>query len=150
MKRVHATCVALPDGANGWRGVLLRGPPGAGKSDLALRLIDSGACLVADDQTELHVVGSVLEARPPATLAGRLEVRGLGIVEVPSFGSVRVCLVCDLVSPDDVSRMPEREVENLAGVDIARMRLAPFEVSAAAKVRLGVDAAARDIVQACE
>jgi HPr kinase/phosphorylase len=150
MNRVHATCVALPDGMDGWRGVLLRGPSGAGKSDLALRLIDAGARLVADDQTELSAVAGALEARAPAALSGLLEVRGLGIVEVAALGSVRVCLVCDLVAPGEVARMPEREFEKLDGVTVARMRVAPFESSAAAKVRLGADAAARDIVGLCE
>ena len=77
---VHATCVALRAGRS-WRGVLLRGPSGAGKSDLALRLVEGGGRLVADDQTALVPQGSGLVASPPGTLAGLLEVRGVGIVD---------------------------------------------------------------------
>ena len=82
-KLLHATCVAL-DGRDGPLGVLLRGPSGAGKSDLALRLIDRGARLVADDQCEVKVedgaAGSRWIARAPAAIVGVLEVRGLGLM----------------------------------------------------------------------
>ena len=81
--RLHASCAA-----RGADGVLLVGPPGAGKSDLLLRLIDRGFVLVADDQVE--VAG--LQASPPARLAGLLEVRGLGIVRLAHLGSVGLVL----------------------------------------------------------
>ena len=77
-KQVHATCVSLY-GA----GLIIRGPSGAGKSDLALRLIDRGARLVADDRVDLLVSDNGVIARAPETLAGLLEVRGLGILRVP-------------------------------------------------------------------
>ena len=83
---VHATCVALRPpaklSAGAWRAVLLRGPSGAGKSDLALRLIEAGGRLVADDQTRIVRYGEVLIASAPAALAGLLEVRGVGIVKL--------------------------------------------------------------------
>src|SRR5689334_113133 len=82
MIRVHGTSVAL-----GGDGILLRGPSGSGKSDLALRLIDGGARLVSDDQTELRVFGEELRMTAPASIAGRLEVRGIGILHVPSAAS---------------------------------------------------------------
>ncbi len=82
MIRVHGTSVAL-----GGDGILLRGPSGSGKSDLALRLIADGARLVADDQTELRGVGETLEMAAPAAIAGRLEVRGVGILRVPAVPS---------------------------------------------------------------
>ena len=88
MLLAHATTV-LVDGT----GVLLRGPSGSGKSDLALRLIDGGARLVADDQTALAVENGVLVAHPPRSIAGRLEVRGLGIVTVPWAPSAPIGLV---------------------------------------------------------
>ena len=78
---LHATAVAI-DG----RAVLLRGPSGSGKSDLALRLIDAGARLVADDQSELSRRGDVLMVRAPATIAGLIEVRGLGILRLDALG----------------------------------------------------------------
>src|SRR5262249_17365812 len=71
-KRVHATCVALRIGRS-WQGVLLRGPSGAGKSDFALRLIEGGARLVADDQTELVRKGSKVIASAPTRIAGLIE-----------------------------------------------------------------------------
>ncbi|HJZ14329.1 MAG TPA: hypothetical protein VJ251_02575, partial [Stellaceae bacterium] len=74
---VHATAIAI-DG----RAVLLRGPSGAGKSDLALRLIDGGARLVADDQAELRRAGERVMVRAPAEIAGLIEVRGIGILQV--------------------------------------------------------------------
>src|SRR3546814_14236208 len=84
MQTVHATTVAL-DGT----GVLLRGPAGSGKSDLALRLIDQGARLVADDRTALALEGGRIIARAPETIAGRTEVRGLEIGR--ASGRARVC-----------------------------------------------------------
>src|SRR5690606_18170052 len=76
MLLIHATCVVI-----GEIGVILRGPSGSGKSDLALRLVDTGGLLVADDQVFLSVENGALVARAPPTISGKLEVRGLGIVE---------------------------------------------------------------------
>lgn len=130
---VHASCVDL-----GGAAVILRGPSGAGKSDLALRLIDGGGRLVADDQVQLHANGEVLMARAPETIRGRLEVRGVGILSVPSVPAARVALVVDLVAADGVERLPEPERTEIAGISLALLRLAPFEVSAAAKVRFAL------------
>lgn len=88
---VHASCVAL-----GAQGVLLLGPSAAGKSDLALRLIDSGATLVADDRTLLFAKNGTLHAKAPASIKGLLEIRGLGIVKMPVRASVRIALVVRL------------------------------------------------------
>ncbi|MDH3596185.1 MAG: HPr kinase/phosphatase C-terminal domain-containing protein [Rhodospirillales bacterium] len=140
---VHATCIAFvpEDGpaGSGWErpfGVLLRGPSGAGKSDLALRSIDRGWRLVADDQTELRPAGGRLSAASPGAIAGRMEVRGLGIVSVPSTPGATLCLVVDLVSPGLVERLPEPDFRKLLGVRLRRLALDPFEVSALAKLRL--------------
>lgn len=131
MIRVHATCVDF-----GHAAALLRGPAGAGKSDLALRLIDRGALLVADDQVELEARRGALWARPPAALAGKLEVRGYGVVEVPHVAKARVRLVVDLAGPEPIERMPEPAVCELEGVRLPLIRLNAFEASAAAKLRL--------------
>lgn len=141
MSLVHGTCVALAG-----RGILLRGPSGAGKSDLALRLIDGGAMLVADDQTRLERDGDTLLASPPATIAGLLEVRGLGLVRLPHLASSPLHLVVDLVPAAEVERLPEPDTLELLGLALRRLRLAPFEASAAAKVRLAVRASTRDIM----
>ena len=133
MVLVHASCVAL-DG----RGVLLRGAPGAGKSDLALRLIEDGAALVADDQVELTRAGAHLLAAPPARIAGLLEVRGIGIVRAEFVPQCAVRLVVDLAAPEAIERMPAPATVALCGQPIARAQLAPFEASAPAKVRLAL------------
>lgn len=138
---VHGTCVAIHG-----RGVLLRGPSGSGKSDLALRLIDGGAILVADDQTALDRDGEALIARPPATIAGLLEVRGLGLVRLPHLDGVALDLVVDLVAPSAVERLPEASALELLGSTLRHLLLAPFEASAAAKVRLAMGAPTRDIM----
>lgn len=117
-------------------GVLLLGPSGAGKSDLALRLIDSGAVLVADDQVVLERIEDVLEAGPPAALAGLLEVRGLGLVRLEYRMRVTVGLVVDLDTALKTERLPEFREELLLGLPIPSIALRAFEASAPAKVRL--------------
>ena len=134
---VHATCIAV-----GGQGVLLRGAPGAGKSDLALRLIEAGAVLVADDQVALTNAGEAPRAAPPARIAGMLEVRGIGIVRMDFLPQCPVRLVVDLVPPEAVERMPEAGTVDLCGHRIAHARLAPFEASAPVKVRLALSRAA--------
>ena len=137
MIRVHGTSVAL-----GGDGVLLRGPSGCGKSDLALRLIDGGARLIADDQTELRLSGRDVIASPPATIAGQLEVRGVGILRVPFVSRIPLRLVVDLVPPESVERMPEDEHAELLGRPVRRLALAAFEASTPAKIRLALRALA--------
>jgi len=129
---IHATCVRI-----GRHGVLLLGKSGAGKSDLALRLIGRGARLVADDRCDLSVVRNRLVARAPKTIAGLLEVRGLGIVAFPSTPSTAVALAVDLSAP--VERLPEprRYAPPLALRQSAQpplIALDAFEASAADKV----------------
>lgn len=137
--RLHATAVAL----NG-HGVLLRGPSGAGKSDLALRLIDAGAELIADDQTVVDAAGNAVLLSPPAALAGKLEVRGLPIATLPFRTGVPLVLVVDLVAPAAVPRLPPPVTAEIAGRSIAAVALTPFEASAPIKVRLAAAAAAGD------
>lgn len=143
---VHGTCVAF-----GRRAVLLRGSPGSGKSDLALRFIGlpgQGACeprLVADDQVWVTqgANGSLL-ASPPETIAGKIEVRGLGIVDVPFLAEAQLVLVCDLVSSKDVPRMPPEPLERtvIAGIPVPVLKLAPFELSAPLKLKMALFLAA--------
>lgn len=129
---IYGTCVALSG-----LGVLLRGPSGSGKSDLALRLIDGGARLVADDQIELTLdaAGRVM-ARAPKPLAGLLEVRGIGILPVDAVRASPVGLVVDLAADDRIERLPEVETCLLLDCPIRRVTLAPFHASTPAKVRL--------------
>ncbi len=135
---VHATCVALSDDRGDEIGILLLGPSGAGKSDLALRLIDEGARLVADDQTRLARREEELWAAAPETLAGRMEVRGLGIVDLPHLESVRVGAAFHLVEAPKIERLPEPETRIFLGISLPSLDLFPFEASACAKLRLAV------------
>ena len=139
---LHGTAVALRKG-RAWRAVLLRGASGSGKSDLALRLIDAGARLVADDRTELRRDGTRLIASPPATIAGRMEVRGVGIVPLAHVAECAVGLAVELVAPDRVERLPSAQSRAWLGVDLPLLALDPFEASAPAKIRLAVREASR-------
>lgn len=128
---VHASAVAIDGGA-----VLIRGPSGAGKSDLALRLIDAGAQLVADDQALLRRAGGRVWVTAPAAIKGLIEVRGLGILRIAALDEAPLALIVDLVAPASIERLPERESEEVLGYRVTRVALAPFEASAAAKLRL--------------
>jgi HPr kinase/phosphorylase len=130
---VHATAVALAG-----RAVLLRGAPGSGKSDLALRLIEEGADLVADDQTCICARGGALWATAPEPLKELMEVRGIGIVRLPSLADAPVALVVDLVGRPQVERLPEPEREVLLGIELPKIRLHAPEASAPAKLRLAL------------
>jgi len=137
---IHATCVALRVGQS-WRAALLRGPSGAGKSDLALRLIEAGARLVADDQTHIARIGRALIATPPPMLAGMIEARGVGILTLSRsqlLTRATVALLVDLVAPDRIERLPEPSHETLDDVELPRLDLAPFEASSVAKLRLAL------------
>ena len=136
MVTVRGTTVDL-DG----HGALLRGPPGCGKSDLALRLIDGGARLVADDYTELAVREGRLVASAPQTIAGLIEVRGIGIVAVESAAETILRCVVELVAKEAVERSPEPGSCEMCGQSVPLFRLDPFAASAAAKVRLLVKVA---------
>lgn len=140
MIRIHGTSVAL-----GGDGILLQGPSGSGKSDLALRLIDGGARLVADDQTELSLVQGELRLSAPAAIAGRIEVRGVGILPVPTVASAPLRLVVALVAPGQVERLPEPQFCTFLGRRVPLLALAPFEASAPAKLRLAVAALAASL-----
>lgn len=139
--RLHASCVAIEG-----LGVLLRGPSGVGKSDLALRLIDAGATLVADDQVELELGGGQVIARAPDALEGLLEVRGLGIVRLAFLREIALALVVDLAA-EIPERMPEPATAELLGVALPLLGLDPRPPSAAATLRLAVRVAAGRIMR---
>jgi HPr kinase/phosphorylase len=127
----HATAVAIDGEA-----VLLRGPSGSGKSDLALRLIDRGAQLVADDQTLLRREGDRVLASAPPAIAGVIEIRGVGLLRVPAAVAAPLVLIADLMASSDIERMPEWRSETVLGVAVPLVAVAPFEASAPAKLRL--------------
>lgn len=142
---IQATCVVVEG-----RGVLLRGPSGSGKSELALQLIDGGGRLVADDGVELRRQGERLFARLPSgapeSVRGRVELRGLGILPVPSVPEAPLDLVVDLAAADMLERLPEPMTVDLLGIALPLVRLSAAEPSAAAKVRLAVRAGPRSII----
>ncbi|WP_417459687.1 HPr kinase/phosphorylase [Kordiimonas sp.] len=130
---IHGTVVDVA-GA----GVLLRGPSGSGKSDLALRLIDRGAVLIADDQVLLRQGSRGLVATAPDRIYGLVEVRGLGIVSIPAAKFSLVKLVVDLVPHDDIPRLPEKEMIAVAGVQVPRISLHAFDIATPVKIELAL------------
>ncbi len=137
MESVHATCVAV-DGV----GVMLRGPSGSGKSDLALRLIDGGAMLVADDQVRLSPgdgddAGRLVATAPPA-IAGIIEIRGLGPMPSPNLPSVPVALLVDMKPGEEIERLPEPAFCTFLGCRLPLIALDPFRASAPAALRFVV------------
>jgi HPr kinase/phosphorylase len=132
---LHASCVQLSG-----TGIVLLGASGVGKSDLALRLIDSGATLVADDQVHVEAGETGLLGRPAEALAGLLEVRGLGILRLPYCDASPLGLVVELDRAEIVTRLPTRSTYTLLGTDLRYLRLDPREASANAKVRLALTA----------
>ena len=132
-EHVHASTVAI-DG----RAVLITGPSGSGKSDLALRLIDRGFILVGDDQTIVRRDGDRLVASAPARIAGKLEVRGIGIVEMESVSDVSVALIVELAS--EIERLPEdNRTSAILGVSLPLVSIDAQAASAPAKVALALD-----------
>ena len=114
-----------------WRGVLLEGPSGAGKSDLALRCLDHGFRLVADDRVLLWVADGRLWGRAPDTLAGLIEVRGVDVLRIEP---VAVCEVALLARFGPAERIPPPTTETILGVAVPLLAADPFELSAPAKL----------------
>lgn len=134
---IHGTAVAVATQL-GPRAVLLRGPSGSGKSDLGLRLIDAGGQLVADDQCELARVGEAIVVRPPATIAGLIEVRGIGILRLDPLMEAPLALIADLVPTEAVERLPPPRAERVLGLDLPVIALTAFEASTPAKLRFAL------------
>ncbi len=129
---IHATCVAI----NG-RGILITGRSGSGKSDLALRLIDRGAILVSDDYTHFRRVDDRLIASPPTNIAGLLEIRHIGIVNLPYAMDVPIALVIALEEKPE--RMPDAVATiDLLGFAVPRIALAGLEASAPVKAEMAL------------
>jgi serine kinase of HPr protein (carbohydrate metabolism regulator) len=130
---IHASTVAT-DG----RAVLITGPSGAGKSDLTLRLLDRGFTLVSDDQTIVKRDGDRLLATAPPTIAGKLEIRGIGIVEMEKLDDVPVALLVELTS--DIQRLPDDSRERpVLGVRLPLISIDAMTASAPSKVALALD-----------
>jgi hypothetical protein len=134
---LHATTVAAwRHGA--WRGVLIRGASGAGKSTLALKCIEAGWRLVADDRTLVWSSGGRLFGRAPDALAGLVEARGLGVLPVPHLAWVEIALVVDLAPPDAIERLPDPAALAVAGASLPVLALWPHDTAALAKLNLSL------------
>jgi serine kinase of HPr protein (carbohydrate metabolism regulator) len=130
---VHASTVAVEG-----RAVLITGPSGSGKSDLTLRLLDRGFVLVSDDQTIVRRHGEQLLASAPANIAGKLEIRGIGIVDMDTVSDLPVALIVELTS--DIQRLPDDSRERpILGVSLPLISIDAMTASAPSKVALGLD-----------
>jgi serine kinase of HPr protein (carbohydrate metabolism regulator) len=129
----HAGLIARFDRGR-WRGVLIEGAAGSGKSDLALRALGRGWALIADDRTLVWTAAGRLYGRAPATLAGLIEVRGLGVLSEPSRAFAEIVLVARCADPALVERLPAPASETILDVLIPRVILAALEASAPAKL----------------
>jgi HPr kinase/phosphorylase len=144
---IHGTCVAF-----GPYAALLRGASGSGKSDLALRFItlpvegEHAPMLVADDQIFVEARGDALFASVPTTIAGKLEVRGIGIIDLPHVAEAELVLAVDMAAATAVPRMPPEPWEQImiAGKSLPCIVLAPFEASAPLKLKLALFRAMHD------
>ncbi len=142
---LHATCLARRNVSGGtWRGVLLRGRSGVGKSDLALRAASAGWRLVADDRSLVFRSGAGLFARAPKTIAGLVEARGLGVLPVRHLAFVQVVLAIDCVEQaNGLERAPEWDMVEILGVYLPRIAAFAREASAVVKLGLALDVAER-------
>ena len=117
-------------------GILIRGPSGSGKSDLALRLIDDGADLIADDQVIIKSVGEILQLSSPDNISGLIEVRGVGVVRIKYVSSIPLGLIVDINPRKKLKRMPITKKELIGNISIPVITINAFESSAVAKLKV--------------
>ena len=129
----QASCLALRG-----RAVLIEGPPGTGKSALALNLMDRGAILIGDDGVTLELRGGGLYASPPPNTAGLLEVRNVGLLRFATASNVRVALII-VLDPMAPRFVDAAEPAERCGVELPLIRLWPSESPPARKVELSLE-----------
>ena len=129
-KKFHSTSVVIED-----LGLLIRGQSGSGKSDLALRLIDSGATLISDDLTICKKIGDYLYLYPHSNTKGLLEVREIGIMTVPYVENIKLTLVVELVE-EEFERIPGMMSCSILGIKFPKIKLFGKSSSAVAKIKI--------------
>lgn len=141
MPFLHASCIAIEE-----QGVLLAGPSGVGKSDLSLRLIDQGARLISDDQTEIYLEGGALMARPPAATLGLIEARGMGLLQMPYLGPAPVRLYVELLpAAVEPERLPKPAFYSLLDRPIRWLKLRGQAASTPALIRFALKDCIQDV-----
>ena len=140
METVRGTAVRV----NG-RGVLLRGPSGSGKSDLALRLIDRGGLLISDDYVATQGGAEQVFLKPPEAIAGLIELRGAGLAKIDYVSEVPLVLVVELVPDGQVERLPEPDEAVILGHKLPLLRLEGLTPSAPVKLEMAVAVASGEL-----
>jgi len=130
IKRLHATSVAIED-----NGLAIFGDPGSGKSDLALRLIDSGATLISDDITVFSKLEKNINLFGIENTKGLLEVREVGIITVPYVEGIKLKLVVRLTDKV-IERIPKKNQINLLGLKFPKLEINGKNSSSVAKVKV--------------
>ncbi|MBI3440612.1 MAG: HPr kinase/phosphatase C-terminal domain-containing protein [Proteobacteria bacterium] len=135
----YGTAVALQTHGNAASAVLLRGKSGAGKSDLAFRLVETGGTLISDDQVVLERYQDKILASPAESICGLMEVRGVGLLKYPTVSLTQLRLIVDLVPREDVPRLPEWKTVDILGVAVAWLQLYAFDGSTPFKIIKAID-----------
>ncbi len=130
MSLIHATSVSFMD-----KGVLIKGPSGSGKSNLAFRLISMGAILISDDYTEVYKEKDRLFLSPPPKIKGKMELRGIGLVDMPFTSKVPLDLIIDLVDQKGIPRLPEKTSTLFEGKKLPYYKMCAFDSSTPEKIR---------------
>lgn len=128
-KQIHGTSICYKQ-----KGLLFLGKSGNGKSDLALRLIDKGANLIADDQTILTLKNNKIILTCPSEIKSKLEIRGIGIIKMPSIKEHQLDIVFQLKSFREIKRIPNENWRMLLDQKIPYYEIDPFELSVNAKI----------------
>ena len=129
-RRIHGTSIAL-----GENGLLITGESGSGKSDLALRLIDSGATLISDDQTVCMKKETSIHLFSMEKIYGLIEIRGIGLIKVPYIENIKLRMIIQLVDKE-IDRLPKIKKKKLLGFNFPLIKIFPKEASAVAKIKL--------------
>ena len=114
------------------------GKSGSGKSDLALRLIDSGARLVSDDYVEIREEENILYASPPLQIEGIIEARGIGLIQLPFQRNIPVKMAVNLIGREEVERLPEPQFFNCLGCHLPLLSLHAYDASTPVKIRFAI------------